>query len=235
MTAAAGAAADKAIRAARPAPADVPAAADAAAPRGRRRRPAPPPAPSHLLQHDALGVGSAGEGLLPLAAQVGLLEVLVRPPLVAAVDHELAPSAHTARLAAGGRGGVAGGGRRRAGIRARARCRGRRAPRAAPAPAAAANGGGGGCGARRSLRAAAGGRCCPGAARRPRALARSRFHAWSSPLPPCHAQGPPRGLGPRGAGGRAGRPVHGRRTPWLLATGRLPKGARPGKRARARG
>ena len=40
---------------------------------------------SHLLKHDTLGVGCAGERLLPLVTQVGLLVVLVRPQLLATV------------------------------------------------------------------------------------------------------------------------------------------------------
>ncbi len=72
----------------------------AACRRRRRLQAAQRPGPrcSHLLQHDALGVGSAGEGLLPLGAQVRLLVVLVRPALVLAVQPQLAASAHTARL-----------------------------------------------------------------------------------------------------------------------------------------
>lgn len=83
--------------------------------------PAPRQRRSHLLQHDALGVGSAGEGLLPLGAQVRLLVVLVRPALVLAVQPQLAASSHTASLTCGA-----------------ATCRsvleGARGPWAAPAP-----------------------------------------------------------------------------------------------------
>lgn len=55
---------------------------------------------SHLLQHNALGVGSTGKRLLPLTAQVTLLVVLVCPSLVTAVDLELAPRSHTTCLTA---------------------------------------------------------------------------------------------------------------------------------------
>ena len=48
------------------------------------------PAGAHLLQHDALGVGGALEGLLPLVAQVALLIVLVRPPVLSPVLAQLA-------------------------------------------------------------------------------------------------------------------------------------------------
>ena len=57
------------------------------------------PPSSHLLQNDALGVRGTGKGLLPLRAQVALLVVLVRPALLLAVQAQLAPSSHTARLA----------------------------------------------------------------------------------------------------------------------------------------
>merc|ERR1711976_942841 len=50
-----------------------------------------------LLQHDALGMGAAGEGL-PLRAQMRLLVVLVCPQVLAALDLQLAASAHSARL-----------------------------------------------------------------------------------------------------------------------------------------
>ena len=70
-----------------------------------------------LLEDDTLGVGSAGEGLLPLIPLVGLLVLLVRPPVVPAEDTELTRRADTAGLRAGtegrgekrAKGGVRGG------------------------------------------------------------------------------------------------------------------------------
>merc|ERR1711972_766673 len=45
-----------------------------------------------LLQHNALGVRAAGKGLLPLAAQMALLVVLVRPQVLAALNLQLTTS-----------------------------------------------------------------------------------------------------------------------------------------------
>lgn len=55
---------------------------------------------SQLLQDDALGVGASGKGLLPLRAEVGFVEVLVRPALLAAQVAQLAPGAETTSLTA---------------------------------------------------------------------------------------------------------------------------------------
>ena len=54
----------------------------------------------HLLEHDALSVGAPGEGLGPLAAEVGFVVILVRPPVLTAVDAELTSGTHTTCLTA---------------------------------------------------------------------------------------------------------------------------------------
>ena len=53
---------------------------------------------TELLEDDALGVGAAGEGLLPLGAEVGLVEVLVRPALLAAQVAQLTTGSETTSL-----------------------------------------------------------------------------------------------------------------------------------------
>jgi len=61
---------------------------------------------AELLEHDALGVRRASEGVsLQLGAQMSLVVLLVGPPLDPAVVLELARSADTPRLAALGQGG----------------------------------------------------------------------------------------------------------------------------------
>ena len=56
---------------------------------------------SHLLQHNALGMGSACKRLLPLIAQVTLLVVLVCPQLLPAVIPELSSGSQPPSLPAG--------------------------------------------------------------------------------------------------------------------------------------
>lgn len=53
---------------------------------------------SHLLEHNSLGVGCSGEGLLPLATQVGLAVVLVCPSVLTTQCPELAPGSHSTCL-----------------------------------------------------------------------------------------------------------------------------------------
>ena len=53
---------------------------------------------TELLEDDALGVGAAGEGLLPLGTEVRLVEVLVRPALLAAQVAQLTTGSKTTSL-----------------------------------------------------------------------------------------------------------------------------------------
>lgn len=55
---------------------------------------------SQLLKDDALGVGAAGEGLLPLRAKVSLVEILVRPALLTAQVAQLTTGSKTTSLTA---------------------------------------------------------------------------------------------------------------------------------------
>lgn len=65
---------------------------------GRGIRPRNEACNVHLFKDDALGVGSTRKRLLPFTTQITLLEVLVCPAFLTAVQSELAPSSHTTCL-----------------------------------------------------------------------------------------------------------------------------------------